>query len=903
MPSPPPLPALSIEALFAHLREGMAAGITVVTPNRRLASALAGRFDAAQSAAGHAAWETPDILPFDAFVARLHGDALYSEEALGLPALLTQAQEQVLWEQAIAASPWQALLLSPARTAAQARQAWMLAHHWRIEGMLGQFPGNEDAAAFAAWAAHYRRQTGAANLTDPARLPDLVAGLLDRPALHKPRLLVLYAFDIVTPQLQLFTDNCRQQGIAVHVCRSAAQPATPVRIPCATAEAELAAAAQWARARLLAAGEQPVRIGVVLPALEQRRAQVMRLFTQALQPDWHRQPGRAASAPFNVSLGTPLARHALVHAALALLQLALAETGFATASRLLRSPFIGAAETEMPARARLDANLRREAPARLTLAGLVALVTAMDMTPALQRHLQQLLDAVRALPGRRQPLHAWAGHFARLLSAAGFPGERSSDSAEYQTLAAWQQALSGLGALAGVAPETNAAQALARLRQLCEDTLFQPESGTAPVQVLGVLESAGLEFDHLWVAGMTDEAWPMPARPNPFLPAALQQKAGVPEAAAATALELDRHITAHWLQAAPEVVISHALREEDRELEPSPLVASIATGCVQYEVLPDTARTMREESALEALGDPALPPLSAAAATPLRGGTRVLADQADCPFRAFAAHRLAAEPLRTPAEGLDAAARGELLHLLMKGIWESLRSRQALEETDPAALETLIAQAAAQAVARIRREHDIGDALARLEEERLAKLARDWLELERARSDFTVLATEEALVLQVAGMQLRGRIDRMDRLADGSCVLIDYKTGRVTPKYWEGPRPDDPQLPVYAVNATAPVSALAYACLRTGASRFMGFSRADKVLPKVKQAKDWDALMAGWAGEVERLGRAFRDGGAEVDPKQPGVTCQRCSLQPLCRVHERLSALAIDDEDAGEEEP
>ena len=38
----------------------------------------------------------------------------------------------------------------------------------------------------------------------------------------------------------------------------------------------------------------------------------------------------------------------------------------------------------------------------------------------------------------------------------------------------------------------------------------------------------------------------------------------------------------------------------------------------------------------------------------------------------------------------------------------------------------------------------------------------------------------------------------MDRLADGARVLIDYKTGVATAD-WRGERPDNPQLPIYAL--------------------------------------------------------------------------------------------------------
>ena len=80
--------------LFSRLAEGHAAGITVVTPNRRLAQELQRSFDALQIAKGLTSWEAPDILPFGAFVERLWEDALYSDLGEKLPLLLTPAQEQ-----------------------------------------------------------------------------------------------------------------------------------------------------------------------------------------------------------------------------------------------------------------------------------------------------------------------------------------------------------------------------------------------------------------------------------------------------------------------------------------------------------------------------------------------------------------------------------------------------------------------------------------------------------------------------------------------------------------------------------------------------------------------------------------------------------------------------------------
>ena len=63
--------ALSKADLFARLAEGHAAGVTVVTPNKRLSQALMGEFDDFQIAKDLKVWEAPDILPFGAFVERL----------------------------------------------------------------------------------------------------------------------------------------------------------------------------------------------------------------------------------------------------------------------------------------------------------------------------------------------------------------------------------------------------------------------------------------------------------------------------------------------------------------------------------------------------------------------------------------------------------------------------------------------------------------------------------------------------------------------------------------------------------------------------------------------------------------------------------------------------------------
>lgn len=132
----------------------------------------------------------------------------------------------------------------------------------------------------------------------------------------------------------------------------------------------------------------------------------------------------------------------------------------------------------------------------------------------------------------------------------------------------------------------------------------------------------------------------------------------------------------------------------------------------------------------------------------------------------------------------------------------------------------------------------------------------------------------------------------MDKLKDGGHVLIDYKGSRMlSPKAWEGPRPGDPQLPLYAATAPEELAAVVFARVFPGEMRFMGFSRTPNVLPEVKAAKSWPALLADWKKETEALGQSFAAGEAPVDPKEGLKTCRLCELHTLCRVYEKFSAL------------
>ena len=895
-------PDITHEEVFARLAQQPSGGIAVITPNHRLALSLQREFGDFQARLGKVLWESADILSWSGFLERAGEDARYSDVE-SLPLVLSQTQSYALWENLLRASPTGKSLLGVADTAQLAHEAWQLTRTWRLEPHLRGAAQNEDSKAFQDWAPRYERTLQRNVLMDAAELADRVLPLMTDGRIRRPQTLVAYGFDSFTPQQSDFLDGLLRVGSEVLLAGPQEHAGRVLRQPCIDAEQEIRLAAAWARTRLEAGN---TRIGVVVPDLAARRAAVVRLFSAAIAPDYALPGAPSRVLPFNLSLGVALADYPLINTAILLLELAGRETEFERASRLLRSPFIAGAETERSARALLDIELRGRVEPAVTLEGLQSLLVRHGTDC---QQLARLLTALAEFRKNRlfgtQAPSMWARAISDALAVAGFPGERALDSAEYQTLKRWHDLVAGFAALDRVVPRMVFAEALSRLRRMAADTLFQPESPDVPIQILGVLETSGMNFDSLWVMGLDDEHWPPPQRPNPFLPLAVQRAAGLPQCSLADSLAAARSITRRWCVSAGEVVLSHALQEDDRELRPSALIATLNQGQVEVTACADYRGAIHALRDIERLADNTAPPLIRDHAA--GGGTGLLKDQAACPFRAAARHRLHSETPEVPHAGLDALERGTLVHNVLANVWAQLRTSDALQALDSNALEGLLDSSADAAMVRIRRERPtaLSGRFADIEKRRLMHLARDWLEQDRKRSAYTVLAVEDKRGMAIGGLQLNARLDRVDETADGRRIVIDYKTGRANAGDMLGERPEEPQLPLYLLTAEPGAAAVTFAQVRTGKMAYVGLARDDDLLPGIKAHADtkqaeqypvWADLVAAWRTDLERIALQFADGVSLVDPKRYPQTCQYCDQQPFCRIRERLGEPVTDTE-------
>ena len=667
---------------------------------------------------------------------------------------------------------------------------------------------------------------------------------------------------------------------------------------CDSAREEVLEASHWAFN--LHSAEPAARIGILVPGLQHRRHTVERVLRDVFTT---REEAPAAfervELPVNFSAGFSLATCPPVRSALGLLELALGDIHLPALVSLLHSRYRD--QSELAAEQDLIRRLYRRGREIVGASRLRYDCSRIEVGEGeglrLGSRLQKL-NQRRELRRRHRP-SAWRSLFSDCLAELGWPGPGPLDSVEYQQLEHWYRALESLAELDQVCEALDFREALQRLQHLCLSAVFQAQTVDAPIQVLGLLEAAGLEFDYLWLCGMSSGEWPPAASPNPFIPDRLQKEQSMPHASAARELQYARGLLDHYRASTGTLLASYARMQDDVPQQASPLLDD-------FEASPDPETRqphaenwiiIRDGAPTELVEDEHAPALDAEELSEVRGGSGLIADQSQCPFRAFAHHRLGARPLPELGIALSSAERGALLHDALFHLWGDLQGSQQLHALAAGQRQQRVEQAAAAAVNGIRGRHSqaLDQALLDIELLRLKKLLAEWLEIEAEREEFEVLARERDCEVQIGALHLNLRIDRIDRLANGRQLLMDYKSGRSEIRHWLGERPEAPQLPLYAEAIGEDLDGITFAVINKRNREFRGIGQsaaAPGIRTEIEKLSrdglepiaDWEELRRSWQRVLQRLAQEFLDGHSPVDPIDPRNTCTYCGLESLCRI-------------------
>ena len=461
---------------------------------------------------------------------------------------------------------------------------------------------------------------------------------------------------------------------------------------------------------------------------------------------------------------------------------------------------------------------------------------AADATDWLQR-AGRLTQARREAPSAASPAE-WAIRFDEVLKAAGWPGQESLNSDDFQLINRWRDLLNDLARMDLVSPRMTLKAALSQLEGMASETVFQPESEITRVHLMGPLEASGLAFDAVWVAGMTASQWPPHGNPSVLVSRRLQQQFGMPDAVPEDTVDYATSLLRGICAAAPVAVCSYPRTADDAEQVPSELLAAVGAIDAAGPSDPGWHAAMLPGSVAIATSQDAVPSVSGTER--LTGGATTLQNQLANPIAAFIGGRLAARTLDEQASGLPPLLRGNLVHDALYQLYFEQPSRDELEAWDN--LDQRISKAVDFAFARHERNTDeVLRQLLVMERERVAGLLREFVALDLEREDFEVIAIERKLELDFAKVQIELRIDRIDRIGSGRIAIIDYKTGAEKKFLDSAGIPREIQLVAYACAVTEAVGALALANVD---SRIVGFNGAGEGFTAIE---GWDDQLATWS--------------------------------------------------------
>ena len=824
-------------------------GATIITPNNRLSHQLLR--DYMRSAVG-TVQDKPLCQSYPAFLRDRFNQVVHAYPQHLHPVLLQAHQEKLLWQEIIGDhSPYPCTdsLIKQVQDASTRCQLWLI----NIDDPA--FLQTPQTQQFQRWHRAFQKRLSSLHAMTEAQLAPY---LIDFSLPHAEAPMIWLSFDDFTPQQRQLQEALLALGIAQQIEDLSPRIQTTTCYAAHDTQNELTELISWLKSQL-AANTQ--RIAVIVPDLQQQSQALQRRLLRSI-PD----------SQFELSLGKALTDYPLVAHALHWLTLETTLLSHHQIRLLLHSPYLGGAWTEFSERSRIMEDSKFLQEEKIPYSTL--LLNLRQRAPKLAALLEQLTD----YPDEASP-EEWSRLFKARLISLGFPGEYTLNTVAYQTVQRFQTLFDDFSALAIIQPRMTQSTALKAFRDIAQATVFQVRKTPTPIQILGLLEASGCEYDAIWVMGLTDQCLPQKVKLSPFIPMSLQREHHMPHALPEREYSLAKQLLARLQYGSERCVFSYPQLTGETPNLPSPLIRDYPV----YTPVPDD--TIPPAILLTEYSEAYTEPLTANEVP--SGGTSILAFQAQCPFRAFAAHRLHAKSGLKQSIGLNDAERGQVIHKVLEMIWKTLGSQEALLNQSSDALNQLIHHAIDTALLPVtqHRSYSFPPFIQSVERERLTALVHACFLWEKERKPFAIKAIEQAYTLNLAGLDFSVRVDRLDVMNESETWVIDYKSSLPNNKPWNEERPEAPQLLMYALLDDS-INALLFLQLKAGQIVCSGISQekqTTKGLSALKKDESWTQKREEWRQQLTQLATEFRDGHCPPTPQRE-TTCLTCDFKDLCRI-------------------
>lgn len=848
-------------------------GSIVLTPNRRIAADLKLQLTNYLKNQTNTAYDTPQILPLDAWLVELWNNhyPFYLQNNMQL---LSEKQELAIWEKIVEQdkTDW---LFDKVSTAKMAKDTYDLIVKWDIleDGLANTY--DEESRLYLKWHNKFnqylKKQTAATN----AALAKHIQTALEQNIIQISNAVIFAFFDEFIPSVDKLRQTLSAQTVVEIFENQQSQGACFVHAAKDTTN-ELIDMVCWAKKQYLSGKK---RIACVVSDLQAKRSELLPIIDEYLNH-------QGKEIFYDISAGTSLFNYKIVKSAINIFQLQKINQ-LSIIQEILLCPYIKGYQEERAARNKIVEHLIQENVPDFSIQDILLMSRDQNSSyysPILSEMLVKYLSNAHEGLDNQQPSE-WLSYLLQILEIFQWPGSFTINSEEYQAYNKFEKILSSIISLDHVYTTTSLNKILSVIKYHTVNTDFQIESPKTSIQFLGVLEASGRMFDSVWIANITDSSWPQAPNPNPFIPRSIQSKYNLPHSTAERELVFCKKLTSRFSKSANEIVFSYGKLQEDRIQYPSPLVQQFPTYEKNYKIISKYTIQNNSEKFVF-FEDDFAPGLEKSYKT--TGGSEILRQQAECPFKAFTSFRLNIKEYSQPNFGISYLQRGILLHACLENTYSMLQKQSnANSQVDDLIKDAVDLAIQSNLSAKFIKYYKN---LLKIEKIRLNNLIKEWLEFENARDNFSVKHLEHKQKIILGDLAFNLRIDRIDKI-NGAFAIVDYKSSAATGIDWFSDRPDAPQLLMYLISSQLDIRSLVLAQVKRGNMLYRGITCSQDgflgldTYPEIQDKHAWDSQKVQWQNTLEQLVENFKDGHAYIQPKYT-TTCDNCGFNQLCRVND-----------------
>jgi ATP-dependent helicase/nuclease subunit B len=759
-----------------------------ITPNKRTCSNLTDRA-VAYKMQDKKACKVPDIFDLDRWVRESFSDLRMANIApFSRAAIISESAYAGYWvkefsfDQSVCESLNVSDYLNPMIKADKVASRWKFGHDYPCDTPL--------SGRYKEWRLRVYEQLSKSGFVTINQAIEMLIEAVRTGKLSVPDNIAIYSFDEIPPLYQDLFNVLATKSQVLKVEVQSDKKAMWQKIGLKNKASQYETVARWALE--YHTNNPGKRIAIVVPDMEANKKRIIRELDDLFKPQWSLDL-QAYKLAYDVSLGDKLTSFSFVSDALFTLSINTELENIENISRLFRIPSIKHFNIERYSRYKYANKIMDNGAFEKPLS---TIYMHQECPLQIRNRLSDFEEILQLAPMIQLPSE-WAKTFSEALDALGWL--RDAGTSEYISngIDGFKECFDKLGGLDLHLGAIERVLAHKLLSSYCEFHTVGASVGDTPISIFGTLEAAGLQFDTYWVVDCNAEVFPSMVSLNDCLPITLQIEKEAPHSSVLREFEYTNRLFDRYKSSCSQMYSSYVLENEKSvKVNPAYVLQSVPEVPSINEIICDDLLSRKElhyqrfnvVSSLDV--EPAPVKFSTDGLKTVKGGTGLVDSALRCSMGAYIKHELGFRELSSNRSiGYTSKERGDIFHEALEFFWIEIKKitmsqdfkndHETLVGLTHENIFTLLDEGIETGLFWVARD-DVPVMLRGSEKELIMRTLLQWIEIEKDRTPFNVVAIEMTKLVMLGDYAVKVRLDRIDEVIlpnSHLAVAIDYKSG------------------------------------------------------------------------------------------------------------------------------